>query len=114
MRLASLVVILVLLFCGTSFAAWYQGGTLGSSKIADWKKASQANKIASAAAWANNSPYIAARLDRWKRGEPYMQHTRRLVECINYEIRVSNQYDAVPTSKFATACMQSFGWYKRR
>ena len=106
---------MTLLFALTTpaWAAWYEGGSLAGSTIAQWKKAPIQDKVATASSWASGTPYISARLKRWKRPEPYMQHARRLVDCIDFTTGVTINYDQQLTFHFAKECMENFGWYER-
>ena len=108
------IMLLFGLTASLALAAWFEGGGLAGSTVLQWKAAASQNRLATSAAWANATPYIAGRLDRWKRPEPYMQHARRLMGCIDFQVNPNNHYDQQPVANFAQTCMKSFGWMKAR
>lgn len=77
---------------------WYVGGTLHKSKISDWKKASEENKLATCADFIAN-------ISKNSSIEEIRISSENLRSCINEAIKGTNQSDNEKTAEIAALCL---------
>jgi len=90
---------------------WYAGGSLHQSNISEWKAASHANKLATAADWVLVAPKIKA-LAQNSNVEVLKPFAQELVTCVNEATEGHEQSDHSKTAEIATMCMMLMGYLK--
>ena len=106
--------VLVVLFLAIPFVVcaggkWYENGTLHRGSVADWKKATYANKLATAADWALNIPQIKRKVKKSGSIETLKPFAVELVTCVN-EATAGQGYGSMSIAEVAASCMILMGW----
>ena len=103
------VVVLGLLLAPPSFAAWYSGGTLHRATVAEWRRATYANKLATSADWAITRPGVRAKVMRSGSIENIRPYAVQMLTCVDAAAGPAG-YGALGVSELAAACAISLGW----
>ena len=105
------VVIISIPLVASAGSEWYENGTLHHSTVAVWKKATYANKLATAADWLINIPKMKARVLNSRDINTLRPFASELVSCIN-EASAGQGYDSMLISDVAAGCVTLMGWMK--
>ena len=89
---------------------WYQNGTLHRGSVAEWRRATHANKLATASDWVvNGSPKIKALVMRSGTVDTGKPFAEALVNCVN-EAAAGQGYGNMGVAELAAGCMILMGW----
>lgn len=88
---------------------WYENGTLHSGSVAEWNRATYANKLATAADWALSRPQIMAKIKNSGSIDTLRPFAAELVTCVN-EAAAGQGYGSMSVAELAAICMISMGW----
>lgn len=96
---------------GTTNSKWYEGGTLHKESVANWKSASFANKLATAADWAIAIPRIKQGVIKSGKMETLAPLAYQLVKCVD-EACSGGGDESMGISEVAASCMILMRWTK--
>lgn len=95
-----------------SAANWYEGGTLHKATIVQWKRATQANKVATCAdfiAYAHKNGDLKMSFSSMAAMKPYAVD---LAKCIDETVRGIDTFDKESVTTMAALAMVYMGWMK--
>jgi hypothetical protein len=93
----------------TTEGAWYEGGTLHSASLTQWRAASHKNKLATAADWALSRPQIAKIVRDSGSIDTGRAFAIELMKCVD-ETSTIEGYDDMNTAEIAAMCMILMKW----
>mgnify|MGYP006916030896 CR=1 FL=1 len=112
-KVAGIFVLVMLLFvaCVSANAKeWYEGGNLHNSTVAQWKKASQANKLATCGDWLANF-WMKSKLDLTIYSmDDLKKYASMLVDYIDTATKSTRDLDKQPVNGVALFGMIAAGW----
>ena len=112
-RKCAVVLLLSFLLIGSASAArWYEGGTLHGATIAEWKRATAANQLATCAdflAAAHMEGKLKLPISDVESIRPY---ANELVTCINAATKGHSEADHQSVSDIAAMGALLMGWLK--
>jgi hypothetical protein len=88
---------------------WYGNGTLHRASVAEWNKATYANRLATAADWSISRPQIKAKVKNSGSMDTLKPFAVELVSCIN-EAAAGKDYGNMSATEIAAGCMILMGW----
>ena len=106
---ALIVFFMVIPFVVYAGGNWYENGTLHRSTVAEWNRATYANKLATAADMALASPKIKALVKNSGSVDTLRPFAIELVACVN-EAAAGQGYASMSVAKLAASCMILMGW----
>ena len=106
---ALIMFFLVIPFVVYAGGRWYNNGTLHSASIAEWNRATYANKLATAADMALSSPKIKTKVKNSGSIDTLRPFAIELVSCID-EAAAGQDYGNTEVAEVAAICMISMGW----
>jgi hypothetical protein len=89
---------------------WYEGGALHKSTVAQWKKSSQANKLATAADWVIAVPKIRTLAEGSSNMDVIKPYAQELVLCVDKATDDHTNADQSNTAELAAVCMALMGY----
>lgn len=112
--IAVIILLIIVIKCDTSSSEqtntssdvtekWYTGGTLHKSRISDWKKASEENKLATCADFIANVSENSSM-------EEMRVSSEKLKSCINEATKGTDQSDNENTTDIAGLCLITMGF----
>ena len=90
---------------------WYEGGALHQSSVSQWKAASQADKLATAADWVVVAPKIKT-LAQSSSIDAIRPYAQELVVCVDEATEGQSHTDKSNTAEMAALCMGMMGYLK--
>lgn len=110
LSLTFLVIVLLSLF-SSSYAGdkWYENGNLHKKTIADWKNATDSNKLATSADMALASPKIKALVKKSGNVDTLKPYAFGLKTCID-KATVDKKTNKMKVTEVAAACIILMKW----
>lgn len=103
------VLFLAIPFIVCAEGKWYENGTLHRGSVADWNRATYANKLATAADWAITRPQVKKKVKNSGSIDTLRPFASELVTCIN-EAAAGQGYGSKSVAEVAASCMILMGW----
>lgn len=108
----SIIIALLIACVPVSAKEWYEGGTLHQATIAQWKRASQSNKLATCADWIS-ALYMNGKLDISISGmNDVKTHAEALVDYVDSASKNTRSLDGETANSVAIMGMMLAGWIK--
>ena len=96
-------------YSSNTLGKWYANGTLHGASVAQWNRATSANKLATAADWAITIPKLEAKVKKSGSIDTLRPFAKNLVACVN-RASTGKGYGSMRVSELAATCMVSMGW----
>jgi len=103
------VFFLIIPFAVYAGGKWYENGTLHRASVAEWNRATYANKLATAADWAITRPQIKTKVKNSGSIDTLRPFASQLVTCVN-EAAAGQGYGSMSVAEVAASCMILMGW----
>ncbi len=105
----AVTILVTLILTSTAFAAWYEGGNLHRATVSEWKRATWANKIATAGDIVTSCcPNIVREVKRSGSMDTLYQHALQLVTCMDTSVR-GDVNGSMRVSRLAALCISTMG-----
>ena len=111
MAVLSLFFCILFIFVSVTIAAeWYAGGTLHGATIAEWKEATDANKLATCVDFIASIHQLGILKFTITTIESIKPYANQLVVVIDATVADSSDFDNKPVSEIAAASMLMMDW----
>lgn len=89
---------------------WYQNGNLHKGSVAQWKRATYANKLATAADWSMSRPQIKTRVMQSNNIDTLKPFAINLLSCVDEAAAGEGYEESMKIAEITAVCMHLMKW----